>query len=623
VNRLAAATSPYLQQHADNPVDWREWGEEAFAEARRRDVPLLISVGYSACHWCHVMAHESFSDPTTASAMNAAFVCIKVDREERPDVDAVYMSATQAMTGHGGWPMTVFVDHAGRPFFCGTYFPPHARGSVPGFLQVLAKVAGAWAGRRDEVTQVGSAVAARMAQMAVPVGGAGQDEVAVGPTEAELDAAVERLAAEYSDDAEHDGVGAGFGTAPKFPPSMTLLQLLRHHARTDSAVALAIVAQTCNAMARGGIYDQLGGGFSRYSVDATWTVPHFEKMLYDNALLLRVYALLWKTSPAPLYRRIAEETAGFMIRELGTASGGFASALDADTDGVEGLTYVWTYAQLVEVLGAEDAKIAAAAYEVTKDGNFEEGASVLRLAADPADGPSPEDVKRAAGKLRVARAQRPQPGRDDKIVASWNGLAISALVEASVALGRSDLLCAAVRCGHLLVDVHVQDGRLVRTSRDGKASENPGVLEDYGCVAEAFTLLYSATGDRSWLDQAETLLDTIRTQFRSEQGLHDTAADAPEPALYYRPTDPTDNANPSGTSAAAAAFAAYALAASTSARPRPEELEDAYRALAASRALAAQAPRFAGYGLAVAEALLSDEAADMLCPGPHGMGVER
>ena len=617
MNRLAAATSPYLLQHADNPVDWHEWGEEAFAEARRRNVPLLISVGYSACHWCHVMAHESFSDPTTASAMNAGFVCVKVDREERPDVDAVYMMATQAMTGHGGWPMTVFADHAGRPFFCGTYFPPRSHGSVPGFLTILAKVAAAWAGRRGEVTEVGEAVAARMAELAVPVGGAATGQGGEGGASLsveELDASVRHLTAEFSDDAAHGGIGAGFGTAPKFPPSMTLLQLLRHHARTDSAAALAIVAQTCNAMARGGIYDQLGGGFSRYSVDATWTVPHFEKMLYDNALLLRVYALLWKTSPAPLYRRIAEETAGFMIRELGTASGGFASALDADTDGVEGLTYVWTYAQLVDVLGAEDAAIAAAAYEVTKKGNFEEGpegASVLRLAADLRDGPDPEDVKRVAAKLRVARAQRPQPGRDDKIVASWNGLAISALVEASVALGRNDLLSAAVRCGQLLVDVHLgEDGRLVRTSRDGKASENPGVLEDYGCVAEAFTLLYSATGERAWLTRAATLLDTIRTQFRSEQGLYDTAADAAP--LYFRPSDPTDNASPSGTSAAAAAFAAYALV------TKSGELQDAYRALAASRALATQAPRFAGYGLAVAEALFGDTPHELLVPGPYG-----
>ncbi|HTJ68692.1 MAG TPA: thioredoxin domain-containing protein [Actinospica sp.] len=597
MNRLAAATSPYLLQHADNPVSWWPWGEEAFAEARRRNVPLLISIGYSSCHWCHVMAHESFSDPTTASAMNAGFVCVKVDREERPDVDAVYMTATQAMTGHGGWPMTVFADHLGRPFFCGTYFPPRSRGSVPGFLQVLAQVAAAWAGKRDEVTQVGEAVAARMAELAVPVGGRRQSVEA--PAAVELDAAVERITAEYSSDEEHAGIGAGFGGAPKFPPSMTLLQLLRHHARTESAASLAMVAQTCNAMARGGIYDQLGGGFSRYAVDATWTVPHFEKMLYDNALLLRVYAVLWRTSPSPLYRRIAEETAGFMIRELGTASGGFASALDADTDGVEGLTYAWTYRQLAEVLGEDDAKIAAAAYEVTKAGNFEDGKSVLRLAAEPSgEAKNPEDVKRVAAKLRVARAQRPQPGRDDKIVASWNGLAISALVEASAALGRSDLLRSAVRCGQLLVDVHLEDGRLVRTSRDGKASENPGVLEDYGCVAEAFVALHTATGQRSWLDHAATLLETIRTQFRADGGLYDTAADAAP--LYFRPSDPTDNASPSGTSAAAAAFAAYAQATGSQ-----DALHDAYSALAASRALGSQAPRFAGYGLAVAEQLIT------------------
>ena len=543
------------------------------------------------------MAHESFSDPTTASAMNAGFVCVKVDREERPDVDAVYMQATQAMTGHGGWPMTVFADHLGRPFFCGTYFPPRSRGSVPGFLQVLAQVAAAWAGKRDEVTQVGAAVAARMAELAVPVGGRKKGGEAPGVEE--LDAAVERLAEEYSADAEHGGVGAGFGGAPKFPPSMTLLQLLRHHARTESAAALAMVAQTCNAMARGGIYDQLGGGFSRYAVDGTWTVPHFEKMLYDNALLLRVYALLWRTSPSPLYRRIAEETAGFMIRELGTASGGFASALDADTDGVEGLTYAWTYQELVDVLGAADAKIAAAAYEVTKAGNFEDGKSVLRLAAEPAgDAKNPEDVRRVAAKLRVARAQRPQPGRDDKIVASWNGLAISALVEASVALGRADLRSAALRCGQLLVDVHLEDGRLVRTSRDGVASENPGVLEDYGCVAEGFVSLFTATGDRAWLERAGALLDTIREQFREDGGLYDTAADAAP--LYFRPSDPTDNASPSGTSAAAAAFAAYAQAAGSE-----DALADAHAALGASRALAAQAPRFAGYGLAVGELLVT------------------
>ncbi|WP_051451144.1 thioredoxin domain-containing protein [Actinospica robiniae] len=623
MNRLASATSPYLLQHADNPVDWHEWGDEAFAEARRRDVPLLISIGYSSCHWCHVMAHESFEDPTTASAMNAGFVCVKVDREERPDVDAVYMTATQAMTGHGGWPMTVFADTEGRPFYCGTYFPPRAHGSVPGFLTVLAEVARAWTARRAEVTSVGETVAARMGELAAPVTGDAPDAEL-------LAAAVARLAEEFSADAEHGGRAAGFGTAPKFPPSMTLLQLLRHHRRTGSAEALEMVTATCTAMARGGIYDQLGGGFSRYAVDAHWGVPHFEKMLYDNALLLRVYALLWRVSPEPLFRRIAEETAAFLIRELGTVSGGFASALDADTDGVEGLTYVWTYQQLVDVLGDEDAAAAARVYGVSRKGNFEHGASVLRLTnpdiIEPLDEDGDEnapsvpasaaaaeaaaaDVERVAPRLRVARAQRPQPHRDDKIVASWNGLAISGLVEASLALDRPDLLAAAVRCGNLLAEVHSADGRLVRTSRDGRASTNPGVLEDYGCVAEAFALLHSATGDHAWLAHAEALLATVRSQFRSEDGLHDTAADASP--LYFRPSDPTDNASPSGASAAAAGFAAFALAA-----PSLEHLDDAYLALAPSAALAEQAPRFAGYGLAVAEALLAQTPALLMCPGP-------
>ncbi|MBR7835275.1 thioredoxin domain-containing protein [Actinospica durhamensis] len=616
MNRLASATSPYLLQHADNPVDWHEWGEEAFAEARRRDVPLLISIGYSSCHWCHVMAHESFEDPTTASAMNAGFVCVKVDREERPDVDAVYMTATQAMTGHGGWPMTVFADTAGRPFYCGTYFPPRAQGSVPGFLTVLAEVARAWTARRGEVTSVGETVAARMGELAVPVTGD-------APDASLLAVAVARLEEEFDPDLAHGGRAAGFGTAPKFPPSMTLLQLLRHYRRTGSTGALDMVTRTCAAMARGGIYDQLGGGFSRYSVDINWGIPHFEKMLYDNALLLRAYALLWRVSPEPLFRRIAEETAAFLIRELGTASGGFASALDADTDGVEGLTYVWTYEQLVEVLGAEDADVAARVYGVSRKGNFEHGASVLRLAIgdeaqEKVDGEETAeegeaDVERVAPRLRVARAQRSQPYRDDKVVASWNGLAISALVEASVALDRPDLLAAAVRCGSLLAEVHLADGRLVRTSRDGRASTNPGVLEDYGCVAEGFTLLYSATGDHAWLSHAETLLTTVREQFQSADGLHDTAADAPP--LYFRPSDPTDNASPSGASAAAAGFAAYALAAAS-----PTHLQDAHLALAPAGALAEQAPRFAGYGLAVAEALLSESPAMSMCPGPFSPG---
>jgi uncharacterized protein YyaL (SSP411 family) len=593
MNRLGGATSPYLLQHADNPVDWWLWGEEAFAESRRRDIPLLISIGYAACHWCHVMAHESFENPDVAALMNDGFVCIKVDREERPDVDAVYMTATQMMTGQGGWPMTVFATPDGRPFFCGTYFPPAPRGGMPGFSQVLSAVGEAWRDRRSEIERVGGEIAERLAGTAAPIDG-------TAPSAEALSAALARLVHDF------DPVNAGFGGAPKFPPSMTLLQLLRHYARTGVPQALEMVSRTCEAMARGGIYDQLGGGFARYAVDATWTVPHFEKMLYDNALLLRVYALLHKATGSGFVGRVALDTAQFLLDSLRTAEGGFASALDADTEGVEGATYVWTPSQLRDVLGDEDGAWAAQLFGVTEKGNFEHGASVLELPGDPTDEARYERVR---GALAAARAARPQPHRDDKVVAAWNGLAITALVEASLEFDAPHLLDGAVAAARLLADVHMREGRLVRTSRGGQASENPGVLEDYGCVAEGFCVLYSATGDKQWLEYAARLLATVREQFASAEGFHDTAADA-DP-LYFRPSDPTDNATPSGVSSAAAGFAAYALTAGSL-----DHLDDAYRALAAASSLADRAPRFAGYGLAVAEALLADVPAAFVCPGP-------
>lgn len=590
-------------------MDWWQWGEEAFAEARRRDVPLLISIGYAACHWCHVMAHESFEDAVTAALMNAGFVCVKVDREERPDVDSVYMTATQAMTGQGGWPMTVFATPSGKPFFCGTYYPKEPHGGMPSFRAVLDAVGTAWRERRADVERVGEDVAGKLAQTSAPVAADG-----AAPDEAALAAAVEGLARDF------DPVHAGFGGAPKFPPSMTLLQLLRHHARTGSPEALEMVRRTCEAMARGGIYDQVGGGFARYAVDSTWTVPHFEKMLYDNALLLRAYTLLHKAigdgggdggsdgsgGSGGFFARVAIHTSEFLLRKLRTAEGGFASALDADTDGVEGLTYVWTPAQLRDVLGDADGAWAAEFFHVTAEGTFEHGASVLEMLADPVDEERYHRVRRA---LLAARDSRPQPHRDDKVVAAWNGLAITALVEASLAFDMPHLLEAALGAARLLADVHVRGARLVRTSRGGVASANPGVLEDYGCVAEGFCVLYSATGDKQWLDVAARLLETVREQFVSDAGFHDTAADAD--ALYFRPSDPTDNATPSGVSAAAAGFVAYAVTAGSL-----DHLDDAHRALAAASRLAAGAPRFAGYGLAVAEALLSDVPAAFVCPGP-------
>ncbi|MFP5372484.1 MAG: thioredoxin domain-containing protein, partial [Actinomycetes bacterium] len=553
-NRLASATSPYLLQHADNPVDWREWGEEAFAEARARDVPVLVSVGYAACHWCHVMAHESFEDEATAAVMNEGFVCVKVDREERPDVDSVYMAATQAMTGHGGWPMTVFATPDGRPFYCGTYVPPRPAHGMPTFGQVLAAVRNAWTTRRDDLEQAGtqivSAISGRL------------DLGAPAPLSAEV---LDRAAAALAEDFDEDH--AGFGSAPKFPPSMLLEFLLRRHARTADDAALRMASGTLEAMARGGIYDQLAGGFARYSVDARWAVPHFEKMLYDNALLLRVYLHLWRATGAGWARRVADETAAFLVRDLGTPEGGFASALDADTDGVEGLTYVWTPAQLVDVLGEDDGRWAAEQFEVTAAGTFEHGASTLQRLYEPDDEARLESVR---ARLLAARAQRPQPERDDKVVTAWNGLAIAALAEHGVLTGAGASMAAARSAADLLARTHWVGGRLRRASRDGVAGRHAGVLEDYGDLAEGLLALHQATAEGRWLDLAGDLLDVVVEQFVDVDGWHDTAADAE--TLVSRPFDPTDGPTPAGIAAAAgAAVSSGALAGS----PRHRELGEA------------------------------------------------
>ncbi|GAA1972195.1 thioredoxin domain-containing protein [Catenulispora subtropica] len=589
MNRLADATSPYLLQHADNPVDWYPWGEEAFAEARRRDVPLLISIGYAACHWCHVMAHESFEDEAIAALMNEKYVCVKVDREERPDVDAVYMAATQTMTGGGGWPMTVFATPEGKPFQAGTYYPPVERHGMPSFRQLLVAVDRAWGEIREDVLRAGDGLVAELAHNARVVARA--EGVPDGEA---LGAAVGVLLREF--DAER----GGFGGAPKFPPSMTLEHLLRHHARTGEPAALAMVQATCAAMARGGMYDQLGGGFARYSVDAEWVVPHFEKMLYDNALLLRVYLHLWRATGDALALRVVNETADWMLRELRLGpDGGFASSLDADTDGVEGKFYAWDADQLMAVLGAEDAAWAASAFNVTPEGTFEHGLSVLQLLQDPDDAERYQSVR--ARLFEARREQRTAPGRDDKAVAAWNGLAVAALAEAGALTGRPELVDAARQTAEMLERVHWDDkaSRLTRTSRDGVAGQqNPGVLEDYADVAEGLLALYAVTGETRWYRLAGKLLDVVLDEFRDEDGLfYDTASDGE--ALIFRPADPTDNATPGGTSAAAGALLTYG-ALTGSGRHR----EAAEQALRFTGALAERAPRFAGWGLAVAEALV-------------------
>jgi uncharacterized protein YyaL (SSP411 family) len=576
VNRLGAATSPYLLQHKANPVDWWEWSDEAFAEAQRRDVPVLLSVGYASCHWCHVMAHDSFENADVAAVLNEHYVSIKVDREERPDIDAVYMEATTALTGQGGWPMTCLLTPDGSPFFAGTFFPRDQ------FTRLLLQVAQVWRDDRAQVLDAGQRIVTAIGQAAPEFAGG---EV---PQAEQLDEAAARLVAQF------DQTHGGFGRAPKFPPSMVLEFLLRRHERTASLDSLAMAEQTLEAMARGGMYDQLAGGFARYSVDQAWVVPHFEKMLYDNALLLRVYLHWWRLTGSPLAERVARETADFLLRDLGTAQGGFASALDADTDGVEGLTYVWTPEQLGELLG-DDAGAAAELFTVTADGTFEHGASTLQLLRDPKD---PEQWQEIRGLLLAARTTRPQPARDDKVVAAWNGLAIAALAEAGVLFAVPRYLDAALSAAELLLGAHVVDGRLMRTSRDGVVGHAVAVAEDYGDVAEGLLALHQATADPRWLREAGNLLDFALARFADGVGgFFDTGDDAEQ--LVRRPKDPTDNATPSGSSALAHALLTYsALTGSYEHRLAAEE------ALRIVSDLGTKQPRFLGWALAAAEGLV-------------------
>jgi uncharacterized protein YyaL (SSP411 family) len=582
-NRLANSTSPYLLQHATNPVDWWPWCEEAFAEAAQRNVPVLLSIGYAACHWCHVMAHESFENADIAAVMNANFVNIKVDREERPDVDAVYMEATQAITGHGGWPMTCFLTPTGEPFHCGTYFPPSPRHGLPGFPELLIAVQQAWGSRGNQVRDAAKRIAKQLAERATPPAESAVDDQVLAD-------AVDTLAAEF------DNQHAGFSGAPKFPPSMLLEFLLRHHERTGSERALSMAQRTCDAMARGGMYDQVAGGFARYCVDAAWVVPHFEKMLYDNALLLRAYTHLARLTGSTSVRRVAEQTATFLLDGLGTAQGGFAASLDADTAGEEGATYVWTPEQLIDVLGSADGQWAAELLVVTQSGTFEHGASVLQLPAEPDDVERWERVRTA---LVAARATRPQPGRDDKVVTEWNGMTITTLAEAGGALGRPEWVAAAAAAAELMLGTHMVNGRLRRSSRDGVVGQAAGVLADHAWLIEGLLALHQATGEDRWLQAAVPVLELAQKHFGDADhagAWFDTAGDAE--ALFRRPTNPTDNATPAGASALASALCtASALTGSESYRAAAEA------AVARAGVVLAKAPQAAGHWLTTAEAL--------------------
>lgn len=600
-NQLSESSSPYLRQHADNPVEWHEWSDAALDEAVRRDVPILLSVGYAACHWCHVMAHESFEDTDTAAQMNRDFVCIKVDREERPDIDAIYMNATVAMTRQGGWPMTCFLTPSGDPFYCGTYFPDTPRGGMPSFRQILTAVTEAWTMRRSEIESMGSRVREALsdAASALPSGGVVVDERL-------LDYAV---AGALGDE---DWTAGGFGGAPKFPPSALLEGLLRHYERTSDAAPLQSVMRTADAMARGGIYDQLGGGFARYAVDNDWVVPHFEKMLYDNAQLLRVYGHLSRIVDDSLPTRIAEEIVEFLLRDLRVA-GGFASSLDADAAGIEGSTYVWTPDQLRDVLG-DDGCWAAALFGVTDAGTFEHGTSTLQLRTDPDDPERYADIRR---RLLAARAGRPQPARDDKVVTSWNAMAVTALAELGAASGREDWVDLAVEVLTELDDNHLVDGELRRSSLGGVVGAPVAALDDHAALVTAMLTVYQVTGDKHWCEQGLTLLDSTITTFvdPDERGAWFDAAPG---TLIARPRDPVDGATPSGASMVAEAL----LIASTLARMGPAtryaEILDA--TLARSSVLLAKVPRSAGHWLAVAEARLGGPVQIAVAEDSHSDG---
>ncbi|GAB84370.1 thioredoxin domain-containing protein [Gordonia rubripertincta] len=595
---LGSATSPYLRQHADNPVHWQEWSDAALKQARERDVPVLLSVGYAACHWCHVMAHESFEDDATAAQMNRDFVCVKVDREERPDIDAIYMSATVAMTGQGGWPMTCFLTPDGDPFYAGTYYPPRPHGQIPSFRQVLTAVREAWTQRRADLDDTAAKVREHIVANTSPL-----PEGTVAVDDRLLAHGVRTVL-----DEEDTELG-GFGGAPKFPPSALLEALIRHTERTGDAAAIEAAGRTMHAMGRGGIYDQLAGGFARYSVDAGWVVPHFEKMLYDNAQLLRAYAHLARRTGDPLARRVVEETIAFIRRDL-RVPGGFASSLDADADEVEGSTYVWTPAELAEVLGPETGRWAAELFVVTEQGTFEHGRSTLQLPADPDDRERFDTVRAA---LLEARDRRVQPARDDKVVTVWNAMTITALAEAGAGLGDVSYVDEAIRCADELLTNHLVGGRLRRSSLGGDVGESDGGLDDHAALSTALLTLFQVTGETRWLGAGLGLLDSAVERFADPEA-PGAWFDATGEGLIARPRDPIDGATPSGASLMAEALlTASMLADSAKAVGYAELLE---HSLSRASVIVAKLPRSAGHWMSVMSARVAGPIQVAVAEGP-------
>ena len=548
-NRLAGETSPYLLQHAHNPVDWYPWGPEALERSKTEDKPILLSIGYSACHWCHVMERESFEDPQTAAIMNAHFVNIKVDREERPDLDAIYMQAVQAMTGSGGWPMTVFLAPDGTPFYGGTYFPPADRHNMPSFTRVLTAIDDAWRTRRTEVLRQGAQLRDHLQQATQPV----QSDREIDPSI--LDTAANGLTSQY------DQRFGGFGSAPKFPQPMSIEFLLRYAHRSHDEAPGDIAVHTLERMAHGGIYDQLGGGFARYSTDERWLVPHFEKMLYDNAQLARAYVLGYQATGNAYFREVAEDVIQYVLRDMTDPSGGFYSTEDADSEGQEGKFYVWRPGEIRDLLGDEDGRLFCAFYDVTDQGNFEHGASILHMDHTPLQvatnlGVTEAELlaalERGRRVLFDARAQRVRPARDEKVLAAWNGMMLRATAEAARVLARPDFLAAALRNAEFLLDeMRAPDGAMLRTWKPGHAARLHGYLEDQANVADGLLAVYEATFDARFLSAAIQLAEIMLDRFADSDngGFFDTASD--HEALITRPKDIFDNATPAGNSVAA------------------------------------------------------------------------
>jgi hypothetical protein len=595
-NRLAAETSPYLRQHAENPVDWYPWGDEAFAAARARDVPILLSIGYSACHWCHVMAHESFEDPDVAAVMNRLFVNVKVDREERPDVDDLYMEATQAMTGQGGWPMTVVCAPDGRPFFAGTYFPKERRGGMIGFVELCERIDELWRTQRADLLDQADQLTGALGRSALV---APAPDV---PTVDEVDAAIDALL--EAADPEHGGLGG----APKFPQPMAQEALAAAAARGDER-ALGALVTTLDAMASGGIYDHLGGGFARYAVDDVWLVPHFEKMLYDNALLIRLYTHGWLLTGEARYRQVLAETIDYVLRDLRQPGGGTSSAEDADSEGEEGRFYVWSDTQVREVLGA-GADAARHWYGFRPGGNFEHGTTIPNRLHARGELLRPPEVEAARQALFEARGQRVRPGLDDKVLTEWNAYLVAALAEAGAAAGEPSWVAAAVETAEfLLAELRRPDGRWLRSWQADAGARHLAYATDHGALVDAFTRLAEATGEARWIDHARTAADALIELFWDDErgGVFTTGHDAP--ALVARTKDLMDNATPGANGLAAVGL--LRLAALTDDARYREHGEAVVRLLGA---MAVEHPTALGHVLAAVD-LVARGTTEIVIPG--------